>query len=57
MQTKRKVLFGSKAKYTSFGRKGCSVGMYATGGFYYYVYGFAGLFSFEIMQRWGDMRI
>ena len=56
-KTKRRLLFGSAAKYTRFGLKGCSRGMYSTGGFDYYVYGIAGIIAFEIDKRWGDFII
>lgn len=55
IKTTRKMSFGSKAKYTNWGSRGCSRGMYSTGGFDYYVYGIKGLFAFEIMKRWGDL--
>lgn len=54
-ETTKKLLFGSAAKHTHFGLRGCSHGMYSPGGFSYYVYGIAGLFAFEINKRWGDM--
>ena len=50
------LLLGSKAKYTCFGLKGCSHGMYSYGGFNYWVYGIKGLISFEIYEGWGLYR-
>jgi hypothetical protein len=51
-----KIFFGHKAK-SGWGLKGCSCGMYSTGGFDFYRYGIKYLFAFEIMKRWGDFRI
>jgi hypothetical protein len=55
MKIDRGIVFGKKAKYTYWGRRGCSVGMYSTGGYYFYVYGIKGLFNFIVDKRWGDM--
>ncbi len=55
MRIDRGILFGKKAKYTYWGRKGCSHGMYSRGGFDFYVYGIKGLFNIIIDKRWGDM--
>lgn len=51
----RGFVFGKKAKYTNWGRKGCSHGMYSSGGYNFYVYGIKGLFNFIVDVRWGDM--
>jgi hypothetical protein len=55
MKIDRGIVFGKKAKYTCWGRKGASVGMYSRGGYYFYVYGIKGFFNFIIDKRWGDM--
>lgn len=47
--------FGRKAKWTYWGCKGCSHGMYSRGGFDFYVYGIKGIVNFIIDKRWGDM--
>ena len=52
MRIYRGILFGKKAKYTYWGRKGCSHGMYSRGGFDFYVYGIKGLFNIIIDKRW-----
>lgn len=51
----RGIVFGKKAKYTNWGIKGYSRGMYVTGGFDFYVYGIQGLFNIIIDKRWGSM--
>jgi hypothetical protein len=53
-QTKTKLLFGNKSKYTYFGKKGCAKGMYS-GGFNWYVYGIKGLIAITRYEAWGDM--
>lgn len=52
-KTKRELLFGSKAKYTHFGMKGMSRGMY-TGGFTFYVYGIKNIINFTVYTSFGD---
>lgn len=53
-KTSRKIVLGNKAKYSGFGLKGCSHGMYSSGGFNFYVFGIGGLIAYEVMERWGD---
>ena len=48
-----RLFFGSKARFTNWGLKGCSHGMYSIGGYDYYVYGIAGLMALEIYSGWG----
>ena len=55
MRIDRGILLGKKAKYTYWGRRGSSHGMYSRGGFDFYVYGIRGLFNIIIDKRWGDM--
>lgn len=50
---KYSLLFGSKAKYTYWGLRGCSHGMYSSEGYNYWVYGIKGLIAFEIYEGWG----
>ena len=57
MRIDRGILFGKKAKYTYFGRRGCSHGRYSGGGYDFYVYGIKGLFNIIIDKRWGDMAV
>lgn len=57
MRIDRGVLFGKKAKYTNWGLKGCSHGMYSSGGYDFYVYGIKGLFNIIIDKRWGDYAV
>ena len=54
MKTYRKILFGKKAKYTYFGLRSCSHGMYSRGGYDFYVYGIKGIVNIIIDKRWGD---
>ena len=51
------IVFGRKAKYNGFGLRGCSHGMYSSGGYNFYVYGIKGIFNFIIYKRWGDMAV
>ena len=53
MRIDRGILFGKKAKYTYWGRRGCSHGMYSRGGYDFYVYGIKGLVNIVIDKRWG----
>lgn len=54
MLTKQyKIKFGKKAKYSGFGRIGCSHSMYQ-GGFDHYCYGIRGLIAFQYLKAWGD---
>lgn len=53
---KYSLLFGSKAKYSGFGLKGCSHGMYSPGGYNFWVYGVKGMIAFEIYEGWGLYR-
>ena len=55
MRIDRGILFGGKAKYTYWGLKGCSHGMYSRGGYNFYVYGIKGLFNVIIDERCGYM--
>lgn len=57
MRIDRGILLGKKAKYTNWGLKGCSHGMYSSGGFDFYVYGIKGLFNIIIDKRWGDYAV
>lgn len=52
--SKTKILFGKKSRFTYFGRRGHSKGMY-TGGFDWYVYGVKGIFAITKYIAWGDM--
>lgn len=52
MKTKRKILFGNKSRFTYFGKRGCSHGMYSINNYDFYVYGIKGIFSIEIMKEW-----
>jgi len=51
------IVFGVRAKWTNWGFKGCSHGMYADGGYDYYVYGIKGIFNIVIDKRWGDYAV
>lgn len=53
MKTKVELSFGKNAKFTGFGLKGCSHGMYS-GGYNFYVYGIKWLFNLTVDRRWGD---
>jgi hypothetical protein len=53
-KTETSLVFGGDAKYTNWGLKGCSHGMYSGGGYDYYVYGIQGIFNFIIDKRWGN---
>ena len=55
MKVDRALHFGKKAKYTNWGLKGCSHGMYSGGGYDFYVYGLKGVFNYLVDKRWGDM--
>ena len=50
---RRSIFFGKKAKYSGFGLKGCSHGMYARGGYNFWVYGIKGIAAIEIKESWG----
>ena len=54
MKVERSIVFGENAKYTYWGRKGCSHGMYSGGGYDYYVYGIKGIFNLIVDKRWGN---
>lgn len=53
MKTYRGLFLGKKSKYTHWGKRGCSHGMYSSGGFDYYIYGIKGLFNYVVDKRWG----
>lgn len=48
----RNFLFGKEAKFTFWGRKGCSHGMYNIYSYDYYVYGIKGLFNYTKKVSW-----
>lgn len=48
-----KLKFGNGCKFTCFGLRTKSHGMYF-GGYEYYVYGIKNLISFEILKCWGQ---
>jgi len=50
---KFKFKIGKNAKYSGFGRRGMSRGMYS-GGYTFWVYGIAGLIALEALECWGD---
>ena len=49
-----KLKFGLNAKYSGFGKVGCSHGMYSRGGYDFWVYGIKGIIALEINHAWGD---
>lgn len=54
-----KLFLGKKALQTKWGQYGKARGMY-TGGYTRWVYGIKGIFTFIILERWGqfwDMEI
>lgn len=54
MASKTKIVFGKNSKFTYFGKRGSSRGMYS-GGFNYWVYGIKGLIALTRYVAWGDM--
>lgn len=50
---KTKILFGAEMKYSGFGLRGHSKGMYS-GGFGYYVFGIKGVIGIIKYIAWGD---